>query len=397
MHLKFRNVNGAFKSLVSLFNDGSLGEDWGVDELVMASVDYANPNGSGRRFQIMEPVLLTYREPRERVLFHPGRDANPFFHLYEALYMLTGRNDVAPLNFYLSKWKDMVSDDGVTQNAAYGYRWRRALDKDWDGDGYSQPIDQLKTLIDHLHRKPESSRAVLAMWNVEDDLLKMDSSGDICCNLNAIFSIRSKECENCIQRNKIRFFIDPGPCTACEGKYGSVGKLKYLDMTVTNRSNDLIWGLLGANYVQFSVLQEYMAAHLGVKVGLYHHMTTNLHIYESGPMANWKPEVWLADSGISFGKQEYPTPLSLVYNPETFDKELHVVVEAFSGKNTGPRPEIDRHHLTEPFLRMVAVPMFRAFELHKAKQPEVALECCGLIEAEDWRVACTDWLKRRIK
>jgi hypothetical protein len=35
-------------------------------------------------------------------------------------------------------------------------------------------------------------------------------------------------------------------------------------MTVTNRSNDLCWGMLGANYVHFTILQEYLAARLGV-------------------------------------------------------------------------------------------------------------------------------------
>jgi hypothetical protein len=40
------------------------------------------------------PVVTTYANPAERVLFSPMRDANPFFHLFEALWMLAGRNDL---------------------------------------------------------------------------------------------------------------------------------------------------------------------------------------------------------------------------------------------------------------------------------------------------------------
>jgi hypothetical protein len=41
------------------------------------------------------PVVTCYSAPTQRVLFSPMRDANPFFHLMEALWMLAGRDDVA--------------------------------------------------------------------------------------------------------------------------------------------------------------------------------------------------------------------------------------------------------------------------------------------------------------
>jgi len=40
-------------------------------------------------------VTTIYNRPTDRVIFWPQRDANPFFHLYESLWMLAGRRDVA--------------------------------------------------------------------------------------------------------------------------------------------------------------------------------------------------------------------------------------------------------------------------------------------------------------
>ena len=53
-----------------------------------------------------------------------------------------------------------------------------------------------------------------------------------------------------------------------------------LDMTVFNRSNDLVWGCCGANAVHFPMLQEYLAGRMEVDVGGYWQVSTNLHLYE---------------------------------------------------------------------------------------------------------------------
>src|SRR5690606_3416900 len=136
---------------------------------------------------IPEPVMITYQEPRKRVLFSEARDANPFFHLYESLWMLAGRDDVAPLAYYSSKIAEIASDNGQTFNGAYGRRWRRML-SDSNGD----EVDQLKILIEHLRQLPNSRRAVLQMWTVGDDLLNIgtpvDYSKDVCCNTCVYFS-----------------------------------------------------------------------------------------------------------------------------------------------------------------------------------------------------------------
>ena len=78
---------------------------------------------SGKVIEYPEPVMTTYKRPEERVLFYPSRDANPFFHLFEALWMLAGKNDLEYVSRFNSRMKDF-SDDGKILNGAYGHRWR---------------------------------------------------------------------------------------------------------------------------------------------------------------------------------------------------------------------------------------------------------------------------------
>ncbi len=97
MHYTFRNVNDAFKGLVTA-----------IAREKVATV--RTPSRAGDVIQVREPVMVTYTHPRERVLFNRTRDCNPFFHLFESLWMLAGRNDVAPLAFYNSKIADFTND-----------------------------------------------------------------------------------------------------------------------------------------------------------------------------------------------------------------------------------------------------------------------------------------------
>lgn len=369
MHLKFRNVNDAFKLLVAGIANGGKYPALHHDHTVANGGNWIRvsrkPSRVGEVLQIDEPVILTYSHPKERVLINAARDCNPFFHVMEALWMLAGRNDIAPLNYYSSGYAKQVQDgDSPYANGAYGYRWRKAYHQEWhQGNSMHDPdikvdvpIDQLKVLIDHLKAKPESRRAVLQMWNVEDDLLKIDSSKDVCCNLSALFSIN-------------------------EGR---------LDMTVTNRSNDLIWGALGANYVHFSILQEYMAAHLGVEVGVYNQISNNLHVYTE----RFRPEAWLKEYNTDLvGGQDYETlwPFPLVRSPGAFDREVVHFVEV----NQDQTEVTQRAEWQEPFLEHVAQPMCHAFHMYKDGDFEAARYWVARIEAEDWQKVAREWIAKR--
>lgn len=341
MDYRFRNVNDAFLGLV-----------WDISRLADHPEfvgQTASRAGKVRLFR--RPVLVTYENPLECVLFNKARDANPFFHLFESLWMLAGRRDVAPLAYYNSQISEVASDDGIIFNGAYGCRWRKANQKwvevetsigmlpEWQYD------DQLKIIIDQLKRKPESRRCVLQMWDVENDLLRIDTTKDCCCNTHAYFAIQ-------------------------DGK---------LDMTVCNRSNDMIWGMLGANVVHFSFLLEYMAACIGVKVGVYNHFTNNLHVY----LDRFEPEKWIKDS-MRFD-YDCCTTVPLVSNPEVFDAE---VVQFIDNKDW-------TRVWQEPFLNTVAAPMCWAFELHKRRDYRSSLNAIETIAADDWRFAARNWIEKR--
>lgn len=183
------------------------------------------------------PVTTEYARPTERVLFWPQRDANPFFHLAESLWMISGRDDVRFLTRYVSDF-GKFSDDGETLHGAYGRRWRRAYEM------RNMQDDQLAIIARRLRENPDDRRCVLQMWDAEADL--DSSSKDVPCNLVVSF-----------QRDVVG----------------------ALDMTVFCRSNDLIWGAYGANAVHFSLLQEYLATWIGCEVGTYWQVSTNWHAY----------------------------------------------------------------------------------------------------------------------
>lgn len=178
------------------------------------------------------PVVIEYRRPEERCVFWPERDYNPAFVVYEALWMLAGRRDLAPLTRYVREF-GRYSDDGVYLHGAYGWRWRRAFD-----------TDQLALIAHALSEDASDRRAVLQIWDAAMDLGR--NGRDVPCNVTAT-----------LQRD-----------------YDGA-----LDLTVFCRSNDAIWGTFYANAFQFSVLLEYMAAWIGCEPGMYRQISVNFHAY----------------------------------------------------------------------------------------------------------------------
>ena len=53
-----------------------------------------------------------------------------------------------------------------------------------------------------------------------------------------------------------------------------------LDLIVRMRSNDLIWGASAVNVFNYTFMQEYVAAILGMELGNYFHIADNLHYYD---------------------------------------------------------------------------------------------------------------------
>ena len=359
MHLTYDGVNTAFREIVT-----------GIFTSRIPTTE--RPSRNGPVLQVDGPVIVTYTEPQRRILFNQARDANPFFHLYESLWMLAGRNDVKPLAYYVDNVRQ-YSDNGKTFNGAYGRRWRYATGEYDPACGWPPlEFDQLTVIIEHLHKKPESRRAVLSMWTPLNDLLEIDRSKDVCCNTHAYFAIDKN------------------------------GKL---EMTVCNRSNDLIWGMLGTNVVHFSFLQEYLAGWLGVGVGCYHQMTNNLHVYTEGN-SGWKPKEWLAEY-----TRDMHSPHQFEYGALVPSENLIRLTTNLPDRMT--RPEFDEicgrfveanrmgDEVTAntfwnvPFLDRVAQPMCHAFHMHRQRDYFAAEHWARQILAPDWGYAAITWIAKR--
>lgn len=303
------------------------------------------------------PVTTLYQKPTERVVFWPERDCNPFFHFMEGLWMLDGRNDVAWLSQFSSNIAQF-SDDGLTFHGAYGYRWTEYFTSPSSENEQDYPINQLSVIAMMLRRNPNERRCVLGMWDPYADLGR--EGKDVPCNTHIYFKINL---------------------------HGQ------LDMTVCNRSNDIIWGAYGANAVHFSMLQEFMAAAVGVPVGRYWQVSNDYHAYVD-VMKKHEPLLEYTDALIVYPYRKRPSsqmivPFPMVNGPlDTWIQDLRMFVE--EGPVIGFR---DR------FFKKVAAPMWNAWFAWKDKDDpdrvQHALKEIENCEASDWRMACQEWLDRR--
>jgi hypothetical protein len=294
------------------------------------------------------PVSTIYERPCERVLFNKKRDANPFFHLMESLWMLAGRNDVDWIQNYNSKF-GQFSDDGTTFNAAYGYRWRKQFNR-----------DQLVELVQMLKRDPNTRRAVVSMW---DPYADFNAEGkDFPCNLNIAFRIRN-------------------------------GKLT---MTVFNRSNDIIWGAYGANAVHMSILQEFIASALELPVGEYTQVSNDYHAY-----TNVLAEVGIPDPHpmcpYDMGRVQV---IPLISDLKTWHDTLFYFMadtHLFHELKFEANYRFDMKRFSqEPFFCDVAVPMVRAWGRFKHKDYKEAIKLITETMPEcDWKTNCREWLIRK--
>lgn len=285
----------------------------------------------GPAYKVPRPVTTSYRNPMERVLFSESRDANPFFHLFEALWMLAGRNDVAFVSQFASRMASF-SDDGQTFNAAYGYRWRTHFEQ-----------DQIVEAIKMLKKDPNTRRCIIGMWDPSYDIVQ--NTKDMPCNLAVKLSIVKDA----------------------------------LQMTVFNRSNDIIWGCYGANMVHMSFLQEYVAGHLGVGVGTYYQVSDDYHSYCAifEDKMSGVPDVCVDP----YAKGEViPYPVGVIQDGK-FDDDL---IALFKGKETA---------FSSPFFKNVVEPMLDTFYTYKRTKENRS----DRITAPDWARACNEWIGRRKK
>ena len=324
-----RNVNDIFPRAVLRVQDRGI---------------QVSPRGE-RTLEFPTPVMTIYQNPLERVLFSEVRDANPFFHLFEAFWILAGRNDVefvAQFNKNIAQF----SDNGVYFHGAYGYRLRQWV----NGDQVAEAIELLKA--DHATRQ-----VVLQIWDSKNDL--GTKTKDCPCNDLIFLKVRDGA----------------------------------LNMTVCCRSNDIVWGCYGANVVHFSILQEYIAALVGVRVGYYTQVSDSWHAYVD--RKDWEPLVkWAEDELVKYPSDPYTKgtvkPMPLVDEPGCFDHCLKAWMD-----------DPIMADVRNKFFWHVARPMYQAWYHHKEDRTGAEFLQACLEEtpqgepANDWLCASFEWMKRR--
>ena len=304
----------------------------GLWRLKVSGIKEDSRNGSV--IVLPNPAMSVYNYPMERVLFDPDRDCNPFFHLMESLWMLAGRNDVAFLEHYNKRMKEF-SDDGTAFNGAYGHRWREHFMN-----------DQLVEAIGMLKHSKTTRRVVIGMWDPGYDL--GHPSADIPCNTHIYFRTLGDR----------------------------------LDMTVCCRSNDLVWGVYGANAVHFSILHEVIARAAGLRQGLMYQLSNNLHIYEH----HWH----LLDCPVRTF-EPYTIKKGLVLPLFEKQEDWPLFIEDCETMEIGIYPN---YHT--PFFQNVVKFAMMAYYAYKKDGYNAALSVTPKMPMCDWRIAMESWLIRRI-
>jgi len=344
------------------------------------------------------PVVTRLKRPWERVVFSKVRDANPFFHVVEAIWMLAGRDDAETLNHYVTDFGQRFAESasgsanweaGGQIHGAYGHRWR-----------FRFGLDQLGAVVDRLIKDPGTRQCVIQMWDCssvtlpvslgngnvgEQEVGALDLTGewkDRPCNTHIYLRVRGD-----------------GPDHWPDGVVISKGN-RVLDMTVCCRSNDIVWGLYGANSVHFSFLQEYLAARVGVAMGDLYILSNNFHMYETMLGVMTKRMVKEESSIVAalhddryFSHRFKTRPVFTV--GEKADED---VIEFMSWHDECYRTESDvpLRHCENDWFCEVAQPVVRSHRLWRDGQKIRAVAAANEIQSEDWRVACTEWMTRRM-
>jgi len=307
----------------------------GIDKLLKEGIE--RDSRAGRVLEIPGPFVTTYIKPWERVLFSKIRDANPFFHLFESLWILAGRNDVK----WISEYNSIInqfSDDDVVFHGAYGKRLRGGK------------TDQIKIAIELLLENENDRRVVLQIWDKTEDLRV--KSKDIPCNDLIFLKIRDG----------------------------------HLYMTVCCRSNDIIWGCYGANVVQFSILQEYIASMVGINMGSYTQISDSYHAYIGRKDWEQMKTVCIEDWYTYPWSDSIMEAHRLVNDTDSFDQELHCFMGGIA------------NNYKNKFFSDVAIPMQKAWRAHREAgygYRYLIHETSFNVDHNDWIFAALQWLKKR--
>ena len=215
---------------VTVFEGKTVNDVW--DQAYTALVKQAEKGWSSdsRDGEVVGEIcdaVFCVEDPTRNIVISPIRKMPMRYAVGELAWYLSGSNRVSDISRFAKKWVD-ISDDGETNNSAYGYRIFTKFG-----------FDQWNHVKNMLQKDPNSRQAVIHIKDADNKPTK-----DTPCTVYLQFLLR-------------------------DGK---------LNLSVHMRSND-IW--MGVPYDMFSFcfLQMKMAMELGVEIGEYHHYAGSLHMY----------------------------------------------------------------------------------------------------------------------
>lgn len=168
--------------------------------------------------------------PKNRKIKTIWRKWNPKYAEREWQWYLSQNRSVEEIKKFAPTWDKMHNGDNIV-NSNYGWQWGRN--------------NQLDKCIEQLKKDRFTRQAWFSIFDGKE---------------------------------KDQYDFDT-PCTLAVGFNTNLCDESELDMTVTMRSNDLVYGFCNDQYC-FSKLQELVADELNMNVGSYYHFAQNLHIYE---------------------------------------------------------------------------------------------------------------------
>lgn len=210
-------------------------------------------------WELPEPVIIKITNPTSRWITIPIREWNFFLSYAESLWLAVGHNDLEMIQHYLPKMADF-SDDGKYLRGAYGPRLRH-----FNGNGvdyqYSsleesltfqrKVVDQFAFIIDCFEKDRYTRKAIISIGDPPKDCFAKDGT------------LKQTKDFPCTQ--SLQFITDSAT--------------NKLNLIVSMRSNDIIWGASAVNIFNFTLIQEYLAHILKMEIGSYFHIVNNLHYY----------------------------------------------------------------------------------------------------------------------
>ncbi|MGW3951431.1 thymidylate synthase [Streptomyces sp. NPDC004752] len=181
-------------------------------------------------------VSFKLPNPRQRLPFLAERKVNPVFQFAEALWYLAGRRDLEMIGYYAPSMQASSADGVNLGGSAYGY----TLFTPADGEKRS-PFEQV---VELLRNESDSKRGYLPVFSAKE--LADRANPDVACLAGLHLLAR-------------------------DGR---------LHMVCNMRANDLDCGLL-SDVFSFTMIQEFIAIQLGLRLGTYTHTIGSAHVNDA--------------------------------------------------------------------------------------------------------------------